>query len=69
MFRTRRIISLLLALVMTFAAGGSALAVGEGLFSFFDKKEDEVTISEPEDNFFVSINDYLVSIWEYLRGK
>ena len=31
--------------------------------------EDEVTISEPEDNFFVSINDYLVSIWEYLRGK
>lgn len=31
--------------------------------------EDEVTITEPEDNFFVSINDYLVSIWEYLRGK
>lgn len=30
---------------------------------------DEVTITEPEDNFFVSINDYLVSIWEYLRGK
>ena len=48
MFRTRRIISLLLALVMTFAAGGSALAVGEGLFSFFDKKEDEVTISKEE---------------------
>ena len=31
--------------------------------------EDEVTISEPEDNFFVTVNDYLVSIWEFLRGK
>lgn len=31
--------------------------------------EDEVVISEPEDNLFVEINDYLVSIWEYLRGK
>ena len=31
--------------------------------------EDEVTISEPEDNLFVTVNDYLVSIWEYLRGK
>jgi hypothetical protein len=31
--------------------------------------EDEVVISEPEDNFFVAINDYLVGIWEYLSGK
>ena len=31
--------------------------------------EDEVTVSEPEDNFFVTVNDYLVSIWEFLRGK
>ena len=31
--------------------------------------EDEVVISEPEDNFFVTVNDYLVSIWEFLRGK
>ena len=31
--------------------------------------EDEVTITEPEDNFFVAINDYLVGIWEYLRGE
>ncbi|MBP0988649.1 MAG: hypothetical protein J6S92_10255 [Oscillospiraceae bacterium] len=31
--------------------------------------EDEVTVSEPESNFFVTVNDYLVSIWEFLRGK
>lgn len=31
--------------------------------------EDDVTISEPEDNFFVTVNDYLVSIWEFLRGR
>ena len=31
--------------------------------------EDTVTVSEPEDNFFVTVNDYLVSIWEFLRGK
>lgn len=31
--------------------------------------EDAVTVSEPEDNFFVTVNDYLVSIWEFLRGK
>lgn len=31
--------------------------------------EDAVVISEPEDNFFVLINDYLVGIWEFLRGK
>ena len=31
--------------------------------------EDEVVITEPEDNLFVRINDKLVSIWEYLRGK
>ncbi|MCQ2407608.1 MAG: hypothetical protein MJ065_03655 [Oscillospiraceae bacterium] len=31
--------------------------------------EDEVIITEPEDNVFVSINDFLVNIWEYLRGK
>lgn len=31
--------------------------------------EDEVIISEPEDNFFVAINDYLIGIWEYLRGN
>ena len=31
--------------------------------------EDEVTVTEPEDNFFVTVNDYLVSIWEFLRGK
>lgn len=33
------------------------------------RTEDEVVISEPEDNFFVTINDYFVSIWEFLRGK
>ena len=31
--------------------------------------EDEVVVSEPEDNFFVTVNDYLVGIWEFLRGK
>ena len=31
--------------------------------------EDEVVITEPEDNLFVRINDKLVGIWEYLRGK
>ena len=31
--------------------------------------EDEVNITEPEDNLFVTVNDYLVSIWEYLCGK
>ena len=31
--------------------------------------EDEVIITEPEDNLFVTMNDYLVGIWEYLRGK
>lgn len=31
--------------------------------------EDEVVISEPESNFFVTINDYLVSFWEFLRGR
>lgn len=31
--------------------------------------EDEVVISEPEENFFVRINDKLVGIWEFLRGK
>lgn len=31
--------------------------------------EDEITITEPESNFFVTVNDYLVGIWEYLRGK
>ena len=31
--------------------------------------EDEVTITEPEENFFVRINDRLVGIWEFLRGK
>lgn len=31
--------------------------------------EDEVTVSEPEDNFFVTVNDYLENIWEFLRGK
>lgn len=31
--------------------------------------EDEVIISEPESNFFVTINDYLVSFWEFLRGR
>lgn len=31
--------------------------------------EDAVVISEPEDNFFVLINDYFVGIWEFLRGK
>ncbi|MBR4200150.1 MAG: hypothetical protein IKQ91_02590 [Oscillospiraceae bacterium] len=31
--------------------------------------EDEVEISEPEDNFFVTVNDYLVGIWEFLRGQ
>lgn len=31
--------------------------------------EDTVTVSEPEDNFFVTVNDYLVSFWEFLRGK
>lgn len=31
--------------------------------------EDAVTVSEPEDNFFVTVNDYLVSVWEFLRGK
>lgn len=31
--------------------------------------EDEVVITEPEDNLFVTINDYLVGIWEFLRGK
>ncbi|HBI85686.1 MAG TPA: hypothetical protein DDX71_05290 [Ruminococcus sp.] len=31
--------------------------------------EDEVVISEPEENFFVTINDYIKSFWELLRGK
>ena len=31
--------------------------------------EDEVIVTEPEDNFFVTINDYLVGIWEFLRGR
>ena len=31
--------------------------------------EDEVIISEPEENFFVTINDYIKSFWELLRGK
>lgn len=31
--------------------------------------EDAVVISEPEDNFFVLVNDYFVGIWEFLRGK
>ena len=31
--------------------------------------EDAVTITEPEDNFFVRINDKLVGFWEFLRGK
>ena len=31
--------------------------------------EDEVVITEPEENFFVRINDKLVGIWEFLRGK
>lgn len=31
--------------------------------------EDEVDISEPEENIIVVINDYLKSIWELLRGK
>ena len=44
MLHTRRIASLLLALVLVFTASGSALAVGEGLFSFFNKNDDEVTI-------------------------
>lgn len=30
--------------------------------------EDEVTISEPEDNLFVTVNDYLKEFWEFLRG-
>lgn len=31
--------------------------------------EDEVIITEPEENFFVRINDKLVGFWEFLRGK
>lgn len=31
--------------------------------------EDEVVITEPEENFFVRINDKLVGIWEFLRGR
>lgn len=31
--------------------------------------EDEVVISEPEENFFVTINDYIKSFWELLRGQ
>ena len=31
--------------------------------------EDEVIITEPEENFFVRVNDKLVGIWEFLRGK
>lgn len=31
--------------------------------------EDEVTISEPEENLIVVINDYLKSLWELLRGN
>ena len=48
MLHTRRIASLLLALILVFTASGSALAVGEGLFSFFNKNDDEVTISREE---------------------
>lgn len=31
--------------------------------------EDEVTITEPEQNLIVTINDYITSFWEFLRGK
>ncbi|MCQ2416786.1 MAG: hypothetical protein MJ071_03125 [Oscillospiraceae bacterium] len=31
--------------------------------------EDDVIITEPEENIFVAINDYLVDMWEYLQGK
>ena len=30
--------------------------------------EDEVIISEPEENLIVTINDYITSFWEFLRG-
>ncbi len=30
--------------------------------------EDEVVISEPDENIIVTINDYLNSFWEFLRG-
>lgn len=31
--------------------------------------EDEVTISQPKESFFVRINDYLRRFWEFLSGK
>ncbi|MBR6107466.1 MAG: hypothetical protein IKQ39_05610 [Oscillospiraceae bacterium] len=31
--------------------------------------EDEVTITEPEESFFVRVNDYLRRFWEFLSGK
>lgn len=30
--------------------------------------EDEVTITEPESNWIVALNDWFVSLWEFLRG-
>lgn len=30
--------------------------------------EDKVTITEPAENFFVTINDFLNACWEFLRG-
>ena len=31
--------------------------------------EDEVTISQPKESFFVRVNDYLTRFWEFLSGE
>ena len=47
MSKVLRFISLALVITLMCTAGGSALAVGDGLFSFFNK-DDEVTITKEE---------------------
>ena len=61
-----RIVSLTLALIMACGAYTSALAVGEGLFSFFNKQE-EVTITKEEYDILQSENNELKEEIEALK--
>ena len=54
MFLNRRFIGFILALTML-CSSVSALAVGDGLFSFFNNRDDEVTISKEE---YDSLNQF-----------